>query len=288
MLRYSWIAAFLLLAACTKQSMPVVIHDADNIPDQLSAWGVVQADGEHFTVNAQSLPYELNTPLFSDYAQKLRTVWMPPGEAAIYHASQEFEFPIGTVITKTFLFPKAATWSDTDPVLSRVQLEARLDRKGRLDLSENLLVETRLLVRYENGWRALPYVWNADQTEAWLEVAGDVMNLQLVDESTAIDFTYVVPDVNQCAACHAPNHTDADIRPIGLKARHLNRLYDYADTQANQIEHWQDRAVLVDVSGVLPVSANWAEPGDATISERARAYLDINCAHCHNSQGAAD
>jgi len=134
----------------------------------------------------------------------------------------------------------------------------------------------------------LPYVWNADQTEAWLEVAGDIRNLHLLDESGQTDFVYVVPDANQCAACHAPNHTDADIRPIGLKARHLNRHYDYGATQANQIEHWQQHGVLVDVSGDLPASAHWITPGDATISERARAYLDINCAHCHNSQGAAD
>jgi len=288
MLRYPGLVIVLLLVGCTQQSPPVVVHDANKIPEQLSAWGLQHADGDYFTINEQSLPYALNTPLFSDYAQKLRTVWMPAGEAAVYDANQEFEFPVGTIISKTFLYPKAAAWSDTNPVLLRAPREVQLDRKGRLDLNENLLVETRLLVRYESGWRALPYVWNADQTEAWLEVAGDIRNLHLLDESGQTDFVYVVPDANQCAACHAPNHTDADIRPIGLKARHLNRHYDYGATQANQIEHWQQHGVLVDVSGDLPASAHWITPGDATISERARAYLDINCAHCHNSQGAAD
>lgn len=270
------------------QSPPVVIHDENETPEQLSAWGVVRADGDHFTINTESLPYELNTPLFSDYALKMRTVWMPPGEAAVYDSDAEFEFPVGTILSKTFHYPKAADWSDTNPVLKRVHREARLDEKGRLDLSENLLVETRLLVRYESGWRAYPYVWNSDQTEAWLEIAGDVRNVRLVDETAETEFVYVVPDANQCEACHAPNHTDAEIRPIGLKARHLNREYDYGDGQANQIEHWRNRGVLVEVEEAPPQSASWIEPDGATVDDRARAYLDINCAHCHNSQGAAD
>lgn len=288
MFRFSALLVFLIITGCGKQSPPVVLHDENQTPEQLSAWGVVQADGDHFTINPEALPYELNTPLFSDYALKLRTVWMPPGEAAVYDSDSEFEFPVGTILSKTFHYPKAAAYSDSNPVLRRVRHEARLDEKGRLALSENLLVETRLLVRYESGWRAYPYVWNADQTEAWLEIAGDVMNVHLVDESSESTFVYVVPDANQCASCHAPNHTDAEIRPIGLKARHLNRQYDYGDVQANQIEHWHNRGVLIEVDEARPSSALWAEPDGATVDERARAYLDINCAHCHNSKGAAD
>jgi hypothetical protein len=32
----------------------------------------------------------------------------------------------------------------------------------------------------------------------------------------------------------------------------------------------------------------WSDPGDGTLTERARAYLESNCAHCHNDRGAAD
>ncbi len=280
MSKWSAVVICCLLAACAKPQPPVVVHPPDGIPEQLSAWGVVLADGDYLGLNTAALPYDLNTPLFSDYALKLRTVWMPPGESARYDASQEFNFPVGTIISKTFHYEKAADWSLQHQTVVRQDRDTVLDEQGRLDLKRYSLIETRLLVHYEDGWRAFPYVWNSTQTEAWLEVAGDVKSLTLVDESAQLDFLYVVPDANQCAACHAPDHTDADIRPIGLKARHLNR--------SQQIERWQEEGVLTGVAGEVPVAARWTGSGSATLEERARAYLDINCAHCHNSAGAAD
>lgn len=278
--RLPFVAIYCLLAACAKPQAAVVVHPADRVPEQLSAWGVVLSDGAHLELNASVRAYELNTPLFTDYALKLRTVWMPPGAAAGYDANAEFDFPVGTIISKTFHYEKAAGWSEGSRKVLRQERDAALDGKGRLNLAHVTLIETRLLVRYDDGWKAFPYVWNTTQTEAWLEVAGEVRNLTLVDDSGELDFLYVVPDANQCAACHAPNHTDADIRPIGLKARHMNR--------SMQIERWQHEGVLTGVEGEVPVAARWSEPASATLAERVRAYLDINCAHCHNSAGAAD
>jgi len=291
MLRALTAVSFCFLLACGQQVPPVVFHAADQSPEQLSAWGVVLSNGDYFELNENVLPYDLNTPLFTDYALKMRTVWMPGGEAALYNADDEFDFPVGTIISKTFHYEKAADWSLANQSVVRSDRESGLDDRGRLDLDRFTLIETRLLVRYDDGWHVYPYVWNRDQNEAWLEVAGDIRNLSLVDESGSLEFVYVVPDANQCAGCHAPNHTDADIRPIGLKARHLNRPYDYGGQEANQIEHWETAGVLRGVGeaiSAIPAVARWSKPDGATIEERARAYLDINCAHCHNSAGAAD
>ncbi|MFQ5549431.1 MAG: hypothetical protein ACE5FV_14145, partial [Woeseia sp.] len=169
--------------------------------------------------------------------------------------------------------------------------EAVLDEDGALDLDRYFLAETRLLIRYEQGWKALPYVWNAAQTEAFLEPAGELLNLELVPaEGESESIVYVVPDTNQCASCHTPDHGSKALRPLGPKGRQLNRDYAYTSGVANQLESWTAAGLLEGMSdpATAPAIANWSTPGDATPQERARAYLDVNCGHCHNPEGAAD
>ncbi|MFC6980796.1 hypothetical protein [Microbulbifer taiwanensis] len=159
-----------------------------------------------------------------------------------------------------------------------------------LDLDRVRLVETRLLVKRADGWQALPYVWNAEQTEATLEIAGDASRLQLVGTSgESAGFTYVVPDANQCAGCHADNHTKKAIAPLGPRARHLNKDYPYAGGAQNQLLHWQQIGYLSELPEFagIPRNADYADTS-LSLEERARAYLDINCGHCHNPSGAAD
>ncbi len=269
-----------VLPACGKQPVPVVLHAEDHVPQRLSDWGVILADGKYAEFNDDVLPYELNTALFSDYALKLRGIWMPAGSRAIYDANDEFDFPLGTIVSKTFHYEKSPGWTASNQEVLGIDREAALDEHGQLNLDDYLLVETRLLVRYESGWRAYPYVWNAEQNEAWLEVAGDIKTLTLVASDEKQRFVYVIPDTNQCANCHAPDHTSTAIRPIGLKARHLDRH--------KQIEHWASNGVLAQVSKERPRATMWSNASDGSVDARARAYLDINCAHCHNAAGAAD
>ena len=288
MRRLAVIACCFALCGCGRSLPPVVVHAPGNPPEQLSAWGVVLANGRYFRINDDVVPYDLNSPLFTDYALKMRTVWLPDGVVAEYNAEREFKFPVGTIISKTFHYPKAEGFGSGAFRVIRSEDEARLDRRGRLDLNDFVLVETRLLVRYETGWEAFPYVWNSEQTEAWLEVAGDVRNMQLVDANGVQNYVYVVPDANQCEGCHAPNHTDKAIRPIGPKAWQLNREYDYGGKTGNQLEYWMTRGLLTGFTSDAPTGVRWSDEEGASLDARARAYLDINCAHCHNSSGAAD
>ena len=69
---------------------------------------MVYADSGVLTLNTGVVAYDLNTPLFSDYAHKLRTVWMPSGTSAKFDPDATFDFPVGTVITKTFYYPLPA------------------------------------------------------------------------------------------------------------------------------------------------------------------------------------
>src|SRR3546814_5206471 len=111
------------------------------------------------TRRSSDLPFDLNTPLFSDYAHKLRTVWMPEGAHARYEAHEALDFPVGTIISKTFFYPLA----NGKDAVARTDDTAH-DRAGEgLDLRNVRMIETRLLVRREAGWVAIPYVWNRSE-----------------------------------------------------------------------------------------------------------------------------
>ena len=276
-----------VVTACSERPA-VVVHPAEAPPERLSDWGIVLADGRALELNTGVLPYDLNTPLFSDYALKLRSIWLPAGTTARYREDREFDFPVGTILSKTFHYERAGDRDGARLDVVRADRESALDDGGRLDLERYVLIETRLLVRYEDGWQGLPYVWNAAQDEAFLELAGDVRNVRLHDGSGEEPFVYVVPDVNQCGGCHKPDHTAADMRPLGPRAWQLNREYRYPGGSRNQLAYWTAAGMLAGVPDSPPAGVRWAAAGAASVELRARAYLDANCAHCHNPKGPAD
>ncbi len=282
------VALAVLLGSCGQAARPVTVHAADSPPPQLSDWGVVFADGRTFTLNDDVTPYDLNTPLFTDYALKLRTVWMPPGASARYTTDGALDFPVGTIISKTFHYEKSHVQDDGMLLVAPADRESALNADRELDLDDVVLIETRLLVRYDDGWRALPYVWNAAQTDATLEIAGDYRQVGFVNGPEVRQITYIVPDMNQCSGCHVTDHTAKQLQPIGPRAWQLNREYSWWGNGSTQLENWSAQGLLERFDGDAPAGVRWSAPGDATLEQRARAYLDANCAHCHNPSGAAD
>jgi len=276
-----------VLAACHRQMPPVAFH-AEGRPAHLSEWHVVAVSDGKLVLNQGVVPYDLNTPLFTDYAHKLRTIWMPQGTHASYDAEQTFDFPVGTVISKTFYYPRAA--GGAEGTVLRTYDSSRDFAGEGLDLANVHLVETRILVRRASGWAAIPYVWNTAQTDADLARTGAVLPLDLLDDKGGHEaFNYVVPDESQCSSCHARDWVTRQIAPIGPKARHLNRDYDYSDGKENQLTHLARVGYLqgVPAAAQIPRNANWMDTHQP-LEARARAYLDINCGHCHNPKGAAN
>lgn len=275
------------LGACAPERTVVVSHP-DHNPQRLSAWGLFDISGGAFELSEGVVPYDLNTPLFTDYAHKMRTIWVPAGApAAALNAGGVPDLPVGTVISKTFYYPQ----KDGDPA-SVLSADDPLGKVNPIlaDLDAVRLMETRLLVRRQQGWEPVAYVWNDAQTDAVLTRIGDAAPLTLVDpDGTASDFTYIVPDINQCAGCHAPNNTTREIQPLGVRARHLNKTYEHDGVTVNQLALLADRGVLEKEQGEDPLPANvdWTDP-TSPLGQRARSYLDINCSHCHNPAGPAD
>ena len=246
-------------------------------------------DGK-LTINQGVVPYDLNTPLFTDYAHKLRTVWMPPGVSAKYDPTDTFDFPVGTIVSKTFFYPVAKGGKSDSKAVARTYDTSRDFAGQGLDMSQVHLVETRILVRRKDGWTAIPYVWNEAQSDAELARTGAVLPLTLVaDNGDREPFNYVVPDESQCVSCHAQDWISRKIHPIGLKARHVNRDYRYADGERNELDELMKVGYLTGAPAAAqtPRNATWADP-HAPLDARARAYLDINCGHCHNPKGAAN
>ena len=281
------IGVLLALVGCSGK--PAVHFFDEGQPATLDQWHVLRVEGGKLRLNDGVAPYDLNTPLFSDYAHKLRTVWMPEGKAAGYQPENAFDFPVGTILSKTFYYPlpegggaDAMAVARTPPSQSSLQGEA-------LDLSRVRLIETRLLVHRQQGWVALPYVWNREQTVATLKRTGDTVELELVDAAGAREaLSYQVPDQNQCGGCHITDNRSRKLLPIGPKARNLNRDFDYAGGRENQLAHLARVGYLqgAPAPAQAPRAADATDP-QASLDARARAYLDVNCGHCHSRTGPA-
>ena len=243
----------LVTAACSRGPSAVTPYVKAPFPKKLSDWHLFTAG---MKPNAGVIPYELNSSLFSDYALKSRTVWMPPGQAARYDPIKTFQFPMETIVTKSFSFNEQ-------------------------------IVETRLLINTADGWIPLEYVWNRDRSEAFLEIAPDAQRIAYRHPSgETLDIDYVIPNTNQCKNCHENAKANS---PIGLRARHLNREFIYLDgTLYNQLAYWTKIGYLTGAPEdpeSAPRLAVWNDLKSGSLDERARAYLDINCAHCHNPDG---
>lgn len=288
--RWSQLAAgslAFLLAACSQQEAapPAPTFQAEGYPQHLSDWGVLSARGGELQLARGVTPYDIASPLFSDYALKLRTVWLPDGTKAAYDPANTFDFPVGTIISKTFFYPKSH--ADRDGHITYG--EERTISMGAMSLDGLRLIETRIIAHREDGWIALPYIWNEEQTDAVLKRTGAVIPLVLHrPDGREEAFSYVIPNANQCAGCHATNNTTRAVKPIGPKARHLNKPSAFA-AGVNQLDHWRALGILAgDFSAeTAPRNVAWND-GAETLEARARSYLDINCSHCHSSVGAAD
>ena len=205
------------------------------------------------------VPYTINTPLFSDYTLKDRFVWLPEGTAMTWHDREAFELPVGAVLIKTFSYP----------------LDQRDPAAGRR------VLETRLLVREDGGWNGASYVHDGD--DAILKVAGAAIDAAWTHhDGAARTNRYAVPNKNQCKNCHA--ETGDFISPLGPKARHLNGAGGH-----DQLQALIDRGALAGAPApdAWPRAPVADDPASGTLDERARAWLEINCASCHNPRGPA-
>ncbi|SFM14043.1 SO2930 family diheme c-type cytochrome [Marinobacter zhejiangensis] len=226
------------------------------------------------------VPYDLSTALFTDYTSKYRFVFVPEGETVGYNPSEALDFPVGTVITKTFALPENTAMRD----------------------GAELVIETRLLIHRTDGWTALPYYWSSE-SDATLAIAGQRLTglTTINNQGQQITFDYSVPKAADCTSCHSivpdlagpEDDREQIFLPIGPKARYLNKDFTYSDgTVYNQLQYWAEGQLLsglptdfqsVERAPVFNDETHIASLSDSELNDKARAYLDINCAHCHRA-----
>jgi len=244
-------ACAVLILGVAARPVPAVDDAAilqDGYAPALSDYGFF-VDLKARTPSARVMAYHLNTPLFSDYAEKQRFLYVPPGKKAAYDPSATLDFPVGSALIKTFGYEQDGAFKP---------------------------LETRLLLHRAAGWVAVPYIWNADGSDALLKRAGTRLPVTFTDPSgKPRTISYSVPNQNQCKDCHS---LAGAITPIGPKARNLN--------DGHQLAALVSAGLLDRAPADAPRLARWDDP-TAPLDARARAYLETNCAHCHNPKGAA-
>lgn len=207
--------------------------------------------------------YEIHSTLFTDHASKQRLIKLPEGTSMSYNNSNLLPlFPNNTLIAKTFYY----NIDDRDPSLGKK------------------IIETRLLLKLQQGWQVTNYKWNAAQTDAVRDDVGNEVPISYIDiNGDTQNVDYLIPSQEDCRTCH--NNTNATF-PIGMKLRNMNFVPSY--TNMNQLQYFTGSGLLsgLDNPGNITVLPDWEDDSTYTLEERTRAYMDINCAHCHSPGGS--
>lgn len=231
----------------------------------LSDYGLFKGLPNTVSNSIGGIHYKLGSELFSDYARKYRYIYLPDGSKLTYQNQNTIGFPVGTVLVKVFALPDVST-----------------------DILSERIIEVRLMVLRENGWIFIPYAWDEDIQDGRLAIGGSSTAVNFKHNGKQLEFNYESPSLFRCESCHQVlNDKKITFLPIGPKVHHLNQTISIDANEVNQLEYWQELG-LIDLpdNTLLPFAPDWRD-NSQDLQQRAKAYLDINCAHCHNPQGAA-
>ncbi len=204
------------------------------------------------------MEYELSTPLFTDYAHKLRLISLPENGQMVYKDSGLPIFPDNTILAKTFYY---------------------FNDERNPDLGKKI-IETRVLIKKAGRWVVGEYIWNHDQTEAFLKTNAETVDVEWINESGKKQYVrYKTPSNKECVKCHSFYGKNM---PIGPKLRNMNFEFD----KTNQLKKFIKKGMLTGAPKVkkIQVIPHWLD-ASVSLKERTKAYLDVNCAHCHRPGG---
>ncbi len=241
-------------------------------PARLSELGAF-TDLQSLTPAPGIIPYQVNSPLWSDRALKKRWIALPndgqfdsPEEQITFHSQDEWVFPEGTVFIKHFELPLT-----DDPSGNTARLETRF-----------------FVIADDSTAYGLTYKWNADGTEAYLLGGGASKDYDIYEDgSFAFTQSWDFPSRDQCLSCHNANAGYV----LGVKTHQLNGEMDYPHLgrPMNQLEYFNQAGMFQrDIGSAESYLRSYPiDDGDASLELRIRSYLDANCASCHRPGGVS-
>lgn len=200
------------------------------------------------TAAASMIPYDVNAPFWSDGVDKKRWIHLPEGTRLGFKADGPWDIPVGATLVKHF--------------------ETRMGRRYQKQ------IETRLIKRTAAGWEAATYVWDARNREAYLAPSGQQPEIYTRQGPV----NWHAPSSSECVTCHV----DAAGYVLGISTAQLNR--------GTQLARLAERGAVdlpkADVAGL----ARFVDPygNEGSVQERARVWLDVNCAMCHRPDGTGN
>jgi len=242
------------------------------LPALLSGTGAF-ANTTNRTPAGGLIPYVPNTALWSDAAVKSRYLALPngglltPDKQIGFLPTNSWTFPAGTVFVKNF-----------DLVVNETNSGVPLRR-----------LETRLLVRDINGAvYGVTYKWRADNSDADLLPGGLNEDILVTNATGVRTQTWIYPSPADCLTCHTPvaNYV------LGVNARQLNGDLNYpasgnTDNQLRTLNRLGLFNPAFNESNITNFEKLSALTNlSSSLEERARSYLDANCAQCHQPGGA--
>ena len=230
-------------------------------PSKLSFFKVYSTPLLNLKPNDGFIEYDLQSSLFTDYADKHRLIYLPNGYKALRGTDVQkvLEFPDGTLLFKTFYYRK----------------ESQFGGKR--------VIETRVLRRHLGEWYSAVYVWNNAQTDATLQENGFETHVTFTDKDGITRETdYQVPSQDQCIECHQKKGI---MKPLGPSPINLNFNIATANGELNQLSHLMQQGILENFNVANTPSLPNYNDTNLSNEQRARAYLHSNCSHCHNPEG---
>ncbi len=244
------------------------VFSSGDFPSKLSDIPALLASGSGTDQTAQGIiAFEPAAQLWSDGTLKERFMALPGLDQVGYREAGGWDFPENSILIKNFIL----AMDERDPENTARRLE------------------TRMLYRKNSQWHGFSFEWNEQQTDADLLWNGKTRTYSIIDtQGNPLDIAYLYPSRNQCIQCH----TNAANGVLGPNTPQMNTAYTFpaSGITDNQLRTYDHISLFTQALPAPPDQLpRMPDPMDqnASLQERARAYLAANCAMCHQPDGPA-